>query len=161
MSLEPCSLTRGARSRLHLEPAPAPSPVEQAPALRDRGLLAQALRELLDHGRLGGTGKLAPLPPVEPRPYVSSDERFTPAQLAEGEAQYFAFCTICHNGPVNPDLLRSPVAASAEAWRAVVMDGALADNGMISFEPWLTARQAEAIRGYVLAEAARREAAAN
>jgi quinohemoprotein ethanol dehydrogenase len=111
--------------------------------------------------RIGGTGKLAPLPPVEPRPFVTSDERFTPAQLAEGQAQYFGFCTICHNGPVNPDLLRSPVAANAEAWRSVVIEGALADRGMIGFRPWLSAGQAEAIRAYVLAEAARRKLADN
>jgi mono/diheme cytochrome c family protein len=109
--------------------------------------------------KIGGTGTLARLPPLEPRPYVTSSEHFTPAQLAEGEAQFFAFCTICHNGPVNPDLMRSPIATSADAWRQVVHDGSLADNGMISFEPWLTAAQIEAIRGYVLAEAARRQAA--
>ena len=111
--------------------------------------------------KIGGSGQLAKLPPLEPRPYVTSRERFTPTQLAEGEAQYFAFCTICHGGPVNPDLMRSPMATSAAAWRQVVVDGSLADNGMISFEPWLTAAQAEAIRGYVLAEAARRKVAAN
>jgi quinohemoprotein ethanol dehydrogenase len=109
--------------------------------------------------KIGGRGKLAKLPPVEQRPYVASDERFTPAQLAEGEAQYFAFCTICHGGPVNPDLFRSPLATSGDAWRQVVFDGSLADRGMISFKPWLTAEQVEAIRAYVLAEAKRREAA--
>jgi PQQ-dependent dehydrogenase (methanol/ethanol family) len=108
--------------------------------------------------KIGGSGKLAKLPPLEPRPYVTSNERFSAAQLAEGEAQYFAFCTICHNGPVNPDPMRSPMATNAQAWRAVVIDGALADNGMISFEPWLTAEQVEAIRGYVL-ERARQSAA--
>jgi quinohemoprotein ethanol dehydrogenase len=44
--------------------------------------------------KIGGKGTLAKLPPVEPRPFVTSDERFTPAQIAEGETQYFAFCTI-------------------------------------------------------------------
>jgi mono/diheme cytochrome c family protein len=100
------------------------------------------------------------LPPLEPRPFVTSDERFTPQQLAEGEAQYFAFCTICHNGPVNPDLLRSPVAANPEAWRSVVFDGALADRGMLGFKPWLDALQVEAVRAYVLTQAAQRQAAA-
>ena len=109
--------------------------------------------------KIGGTGTLAKLPPIEPRPYVTSSERFRPMQLAEGQAQYLGFCTICHNGPVNPDLLRSPLATSAEAWRQVVIDGSLADHGMISFKPWLTAEQAEAIRGYVLTEAARRKTA--
>ena len=109
--------------------------------------------------KIGGKGKLAKLPPVEPRPFVSSDEKFAPAQLAEGQAQYFAFCTICHNGPVNPDLLRSPVATDAAAWRSVVFEGALSDNGMISFKPWLTAEQVEAIRAYVITEAGKRKAA--
>jgi mono/diheme cytochrome c family protein len=103
--------------------------------------------------KIGGKGTLAKLPPLETQPVVSSAERFTPAQLAEGEARYFEFCSICHTGPVNPDLTRSPVATNDEAWRAVVFDGAFADRGMIGFKPWMTAEQTEAIRGYVLAQA--------
>ncbi|AKH42190.1 PQQ-dependent dehydrogenase (methanol/ethanol family) [Altererythrobacter atlanticus] len=110
--------------------------------------------------KIGGTGKLARLPPVEPRPFVASDESFTPAQIAEGAQQFVTFCTICHNGPVNPDLLRSPIAARADSWKAVVQDGALADNGMISFSPWLSPDQIEAVRAYVLTEA-KRQAEAN
>jgi quinohemoprotein ethanol dehydrogenase len=56
---------------------------------------------------------------------------------------------------VNPDLMRSSVATNAEAWQAVVHEGALAGNGMISFAPWLSKEQIEAIRGFVLSEAAR------
>jgi mono/diheme cytochrome c family protein len=107
--------------------------------------------------KIGGKAKLASLPPLTPRPYVTSSETFTPAQVAEGEAQFMAFCTICHNGPTNPDLMRSPVPANAEAWRSVVSEGALAQNGMISFKPWLTTEQIETVRAYVLTEAARRE----
>jgi PQQ-dependent dehydrogenase (methanol/ethanol family) len=110
--------------------------------------------------KIGGKGTLAKLPPLETRPIVASSERFTPAQLAEGEAKYFEFCSICHTGPVNPDLTRSPVAANGEAWRAVVFEGALADRGMIGFKPWLSATQVESIRGYVLAQA-RAASAAN
>ncbi len=109
--------------------------------------------------RIGGTGELAALPPVTPAPYVTSTEQFAAAQVAEGQVQYLAFCTICHNGPVNPNLLRSPVATDANAWKAVVMDGILAQRGMISFAPWLNADQAEAIRAYVLSEAARQQEA--
>ncbi len=76
--------------------------------------------------KLGGMAELAKLPPLTPRPYATSDETFTPAQVAEGEAQYFAFCTICHGGPVNPDLFRSRVTPSKDAWHSVVVDGALA-----------------------------------
>ncbi|MGZ3269237.1 MAG: c-type cytochrome, partial [Croceibacterium sp.] len=90
-----------------------------------------------------------------PAPYVKSDDKFTEAQLAEGGNQFVAFCSICHGGPVNPNLFRSQVAANRQAWQAVVHDGALANDGMISFAPWLSAEQVEDIRGYVLGEAAR------
>jgi glucose dehydrogenase len=100
--------------------------------------------------KIGGKAKLAKLPPEQLRPFATTTEKFTPAQLAEGEKQFFAYCTICHNGPVNPNLLRSPLATDRNAWRSVVIDGALKDNGMISFKPWINADQAEAIRGYVL-----------
>ena len=105
--------------------------------------------------KLGGTAKLDPLPPYDPPPYAKSDESFTPEQVAEGGAQYMAFCNICHGGPVNPNLFRSAVATDADAWKSVVYDGKLADNGMISFRSWLTADQVEAVRAYVLSEAAR------
>jgi len=111
--------------------------------------------------RLDGDAKLAPLPSHRPQPYAQSDEKFTDGQVAEGQKWYFTFCSICHTGPVNPDLMRSSMATNAEAWRAVVMDGALADNGMISFAPYLTTQQAESVRAYVLEEArkaARKEA---
>ena len=106
--------------------------------------------------RIGGTAQLEPLPEVKPAPYVSTDEQFSPAQVAAGQAQYLGFCTICHNGPVNPNLMRSPVAKDKAAWNAVVMDGILAQRGMVSFAPWIDAEQSEAIRAYVLSEAARR-----
>jgi quinohemoprotein ethanol dehydrogenase len=105
--------------------------------------------------RIDGKAKLAPLPPGEPAPYVTSAERFTPEQLAEGRKQFFTYCTICHEGPVNPNLLRSPVAADKDAWKSVLIDGVLAPRGMISFKPYLTTAQAEAVRGYVLSEAHR------
>jgi PQQ-dependent dehydrogenase (methanol/ethanol family) len=110
--------------------------------------------------KIGGTAQLDPLPPITPRPYVRSpNETFTPEQVAEGQGQYMQFCTICHGGPVNPDLFRSPVTASPEAWHTIVMEGALEQRGMISFAPWINAAQSEAIRAYVLDEAGKRAAA--
>tara|TARA_A100001391_G_scaffold7621_6_gene4965 strand:+ start:47771 stop:49879 length:2109 start_codon:yes stop_codon:yes gene_type:complete len=106
--------------------------------------------------KIGGTGTIPKLPEWKPAPYARSDESFTPAQLAEGQKQFFAFCSICHNGPVNPNLMRSAYATNAQAWQQVVISGALKDKGMISFAPWIDAEQAEAIRGYVLSEAERR-----
>ena len=106
--------------------------------------------------RIGGTGTLEPLPPLAPRPYVTTTETFTPEQVAMGQGAYLGFCTICHNGPVNPDLMKSQVATDRQAWEAVVSEGILAQRGMISFSPWLTAEEIEAVRAYVLTEAARR-----
>ncbi len=106
--------------------------------------------------RLDGEGRYDPLPPATPAPYATSDEVFDPATVALGQQAYLGFCTICHNGPVNPNLMRSAYATSPDAWKAVVMDGVLSDNGMISFAPWIDAEQSEAIRAYVLTEAARR-----
>jgi quinohemoprotein ethanol dehydrogenase len=108
--------------------------------------------------KIGGKAML-PKMAATPRPYVTSDESFTPAQLAEGAKQYGAFCSICHGGPTNPDLFRSPAARSAASWKAIVHDGALADNGMISFAPYLSEAQVEAVRAFVLQEAKRRAAA--
>ncbi len=105
--------------------------------------------------RIGGSAELPAPTQAEPRPYVSSTETFSATQLAEGPLLYGTFCALCHNGPVNPDLWRSPVATDAAAWRAIVHDGALSANGMIGFDEWLNEEQVEAIRAYVLAEAKR------
>jgi mono/diheme cytochrome c family protein len=107
--------------------------------------------------KLDGKAKLAKLPPQPLAPFARSDETFTDAQVAEGRKGYFTYCTICHAGPVNPNLMRSPVATDKAAWRSVVLDGALSENGMISFAPYLSAEQVEAVRAYVLGEA-RKEA---
>ncbi len=108
--------------------------------------------------KLDGDAEYTPLPPHVPPPYVATGETFDEATIALGQANYLGFCTICHNGPVNPNLMRSAYATDAAAWQSVVMDGTLSDNGMISFAPWITAEEAEAIRAYVLSEAARRAA---
>ncbi|MFB0613127.1 PQQ-dependent dehydrogenase, methanol/ethanol family [Aurantiacibacter poecillastricola] len=108
--------------------------------------------------KLDGDAGYTPLPPHVPPPYVSTGETFSAETIATGQQAYLGFCTICHNGPVNPNLMRSVYATDADAWNAVVMDGLLSDNGMISFAPWIDAEQSEAIRAYVLSEAGRRAA---
>ena len=99
--------------------------------------------------RLDGTAKLPPFTPIpQPEPNPASDT-FTTAQRQEGGKWYETYCAICHRGPVNPDLRRSGALPSAEAWRAVVIDGALEPNGMASFRDYLTPAQAETIRAYI------------
>ena len=99
----------------------------------------------------------------EPSPVPVLELMPPPATAAEaiveaGAGQYAAYCTNCH-GPnavnlgILPDLRYSSLLNSSEAWREVVLDGALADTGMAGFAPVLNAEQAEAIRAYVIEQA--------
>jgi PQQ-dependent dehydrogenase (methanol/ethanol family) len=114
--------------------------------------------------KLGGTGSIpapemaavARAPKAEP---FGSDE-----QLAAGMVAYQRACAVCH-GPLAigagmlPDLRWSPITASAEAWRSVVLEGSLAANGMVAFADYLSPQDAENVRAYVLAQAAAAAAA--
>ena len=53
-----------------------------------------------------------------------------------------------------PDLRRRATLADAESWKAVVIDGVLAERGMRSFARWMTPEDAEAVRAYVAGRAA-------
>jgi len=121
----------------------------------------------------------APLPPVLgkvvtfklgadgeiPEPKMVAVER-TPkteafgdaATLSEGMVHFQRNCAVCHgelaiSSGVLPDLRWSTVAGSADAWKTIVLDGTLADRGMVSFAEHLDAEQVEAIRAYVVKQA--------
>ena len=49
-----------------------------------------------------------------------------------------------------PDLRYAGALWSADAFKAIVIDGALQDNGMVSFKKDLTTQDADAIRAYVV-----------
>jgi alcohol dehydrogenase (cytochrome c)/quinohemoprotein ethanol dehydrogenase len=108
--------------------------------------------------KLGGTAKLPPAPPLakrvlDPPPFTGTAE-----QLALGAKDYGRYCSLCHGdaaiaGALNPDLRHSGVLNSPEALKAIVIDGALHDNGMVSFKADLTAEDAEAIRQYLIKRA--------
>jgi len=116
------------------------------------------MREKMPQGvilafKLGGKAKLPPHEPIPLDTPTPSDERFTPAQIATGAKYFVTYCTICHSGPVNPDLRRSPLLRDKETFRAVVIDGALAQNGMASFKAYMSAEDAEGIRAFLNGEA--------
>jgi mono/diheme cytochrome c family protein len=96
--------------------------------------------------------------------------RYAPAHrhvrsVARGEEVYFRNCSLCHGvsgevrGGLFPDLRRSFATGTAEAFRAVVLEGALEQNGMRSFSEVLTAEDAEAARAYIVSLARRAQAA--
>ncbi len=81
------------------------------------------------------------------------------AQLvAAGKATFDEHCTRCHgdsavSGGVLPDLRKSAIIQTADAFKSVVHDGALAAKGMLAFSAWLSAEQVEQVRQYLLARA--------
>jgi len=89
-------------------------------------------------------------PPLNP-PAEFGDE----GQLAVGEHQYTTHCASCHgnSGRVSslfPDLRYAGALWAPDAFKAIVIDGALKVNGMVSFQKELTTQDAEAIRAYVV-----------
>ncbi|MBI1402453.1 MAG: PQQ-dependent dehydrogenase, methanol/ethanol family [Porphyrobacter sp.] len=108
--------------------------------------------------KLGGTAKLPPAPPLAELPLDPPPSRASAEMIALGQAKYGRYCAVCHApGAVGstelPDLRRSGALGDAKAWQAVVYDGILKDNGMVSFSPSLSKEEVEAIRAYVIKRA--------
>jgi quinohemoprotein ethanol dehydrogenase len=79
------------------------------------------------------------------------------ALLAQGEKQYDAHCASCHGASdqarvssLFPDLRYASELWNSAAFDAVVIGGALQDDGMVSFRKYLTPEDANAIRAYVV-----------
>ncbi len=108
--------------------------------------------------KLGGKGKVPDQMQsgVEATPKAAAFG--SPQQIAAGFQHYSDNCMVCH-GPlvisagVTPDLRWSGVTADRETWKAVVIDGILSGNGMVSFKKQLTPDEAEELRAYVLDQA--------
>jgi PQQ-dependent dehydrogenase (methanol/ethanol family) len=103
--------------------------------------------------KLGGN---VTLPPVQAPtlPVLNPPAEFgTPEQLALGKEKYTQNCIICHEGARMtggfPDLRYTPLLFSVEGFRAVVYDGVLTDNGMLSFKKTLSQEDVEAIRAHL------------
>ena len=108
--------------------------------------------------KLGATAELPPAPPLDRRPLDPPPFRGTAAQVASGSYDFGRYCSQCHNdaavgSTVLPDLRRSAALERQETWMAIVHDGILKDNGMVSFAPSLSRERIEAIRQYVIKRA--------
>jgi quinohemoprotein ethanol dehydrogenase len=94
------------------------------------------------------------MPMPKPAPVSASDE-----VVSRGRVVYQRHCGVCHGdglrtGGLNPDL-RYATPSTHGIWKDIVVDGILANNGMVSFKDFVTVEDAEAIRQDVLAEAGR------
>jgi len=108
--------------------------------------------------KLGGAAHLPPPPPYDQRPLDPPPFRGTAEQVASGSYNFGRYCSQCHNdaavgSTVLPDLRRSAALENQETWMAIVHDGALTANGMVSFAPSLSREEIEAIRQYVIKRA--------
>jgi quinohemoprotein ethanol dehydrogenase len=111
--------------------------------------------------KLGGTVQLPEKVAYTPPP-LNPPPNFGDAALHEhGERQYTAHCAGCHgnNAPggrqvssLFPDLRYAGALWSADAFKAIVLGGALQENGMVSFAKVITPQDAEAIRSFVVTQ---------
>jgi len=99
------------------------------------------------------------LPPevAFPDPVLAPPPAFGTAEvIAHGEEVYGRFCSTCHGSDglsrgMFPDLRYSGALATADAFRAIVIDGALSSKGMVSFKgAGIGNEDAEAVRAYIV-----------
>jgi quinohemoprotein ethanol dehydrogenase len=108
--------------------------------------------------KLRATARLPEAIPF-PAPVLNPPAAFaTTAVVSHGEEIYGRFCSTCHGSDglsrgMFPDLRYSGALNSAEAFKAIVIDGALMQNGMVSFAKGISAEDAEAVRAYVVSRA--------
>ncbi|MGH8261161.1 MAG: PQQ-dependent dehydrogenase, methanol/ethanol family [Steroidobacteraceae bacterium] len=109
--------------------------------------------------KLGGTAELPPAPPPPPPPVLDPPPSTASAQvIAHGQRQFQSHCAMCHdasygNRGVFPDLRYSAMLRSGQAFRAVVLGGALQSSGMSSFEGLLTGHDVQAVRAFLIERA--------
>src|SRR5690606_3882634 len=113
--------------------------------------------------KLGGNAQLPPAEPFEAPVLNPPPAMETAAVVAQGQQIYTLNCAICHGdgavartaarGTLFPDLRYSGALGNSAVFDAIVLNGALQDNGMRSFASVLGPEDTNAIRAYVIAQA--------
>ncbi len=105
--------------------------------------------------RLDGKASLPPPAPLPPARTLNPVAQFATADdIEQGRELFVAYCSMCHETPganrgLFPDLRFSPMINTPEAFRTIVLDGALQPRGMVSFKDKLQPSDAEAVRAYL------------
>ncbi|MEZ5693689.1 MAG: PQQ-dependent dehydrogenase, methanol/ethanol family [Altererythrobacter sp.] len=125
--------------------------------LADKGGPVRNVSRLLVF-KIGGNAKLPDLPALNDMVFDPPKFTGTEEQVKQGAGLYARYCSVCHGdaavgGGLVPDLRRSGVLPSDEALRAIVIDGQLKHNGMVSFASAIKPEGAEAIRHYLIKRA--------
>lgn len=105
--------------------------------------------------KLGGTAKLPPPYDVARTRAVAPARFGSAATVSRGAATYARFCAGCHGdtavgGGVLPDLRYSFALGDRDVWDAILVDGALTQNGMVAFASEIDAAEREALRAYIV-----------
>jgi alcohol dehydrogenase (cytochrome c)/quinohemoprotein ethanol dehydrogenase len=121
------------------------------------GFAAAAGKNRLLVYKLNGAVQLPPAPPPVQQ-VLNPPADFGDAALhAAGQDLYQRNCSGCHEGgrlfSGFPDLNYTIALNSPDLFKAIVVDGALAESGMISFKNALKVEDAEAIRSFLTARA--------
>jgi len=121
------------------------------------GFAAAAGKNRLLVYKLNGSVQLPPAPPPVKQVLDPPPDFGDAATHAHGQDLYLRNCSGCHEGgrlfSGFPDLNYTVALNSPNLFKAIVVDGALAENGMISFKNTLKAEDAEAIRSFLTARA--------
>jgi len=105
---------------------------------------------------LGSSTRLPPAEPYTPPPLDPPPSTASAEVIKTGEQTYSKYCAACHGdrgvtrGANFPDLTRSPLLHSQEAFDAVVLQGIRSTRGMASFASALKAQDTEALRAYII-----------
>ncbi len=104
--------------------------------------------------KLDGTAKLPPVPAPLPRTLSDAPDTADAAAVDRGFHIYSRYCNSCHGdaavaGGITPDLRYSPLLKT-DGFFAVVLGGALKDQGMVSWAPVISHKDAEDVRAYVI-----------
>ncbi len=108
--------------------------------------------------KLGGTAQLPEAAPV-PDPVLNPPSAFGTTKVIEhGREMYGRLCGTCHGNEgfsrgMFPDLRYAGAINSAASFKAIVIDGILTQNGMVSFAKALKPQEPEAIRAYLVSRA--------
>jgi len=106
--------------------------------------------------KLGGTAKAPPFkiaeaPPLDLKGVTSTGDK------AKGYADFNNNCQFCHGanatGSWLPDLKRSVMITTPDNFNSVVLQGVRAHNGMVSFAKFLTPKDVEDVRAFLISQA--------
>ena len=121
------------------------------------GFAAAAGRNRLLVFKLNGAVPLPEAPPPVQQVLNPPADFGDAAMHARGEDLYQRNCSGCHEGgrlfSGFPDLNYTVALNAPDMFKGIVVDGALAENGMISFKNVLKVEDAEAIRSFLTARA--------